>query len=108
MTKYSNIIISDYAADGMIITAVDAVDLTVYFVDASDGLISTAIDDGFSFDFSDINIPDNAKGGLIATDTNANNLTDCTDNASGEFLAAIDAGDLTDCADIKLLYNGAE
>ena len=69
-TDCAYITILDHAEDGLISTAIYAVDSTDCSGDAADGLIDTAIKYFDSTDCADINISDDAVDGLIATDTN--------------------------------------
>ena len=95
-TDFAYITISDHAEDGLISTAINAVDSTNCAGDVADGLIDTAIKYVDSTDCADITIPDDAVDGLIATDINYVNYTDCSDDATGVLVTSFDAGDLTD------------
>ena len=72
---------------------------TNYAEDAASGLID-AINYVNLMDFSDITISDDASDGLIATDINAGNSTDCYEGAAGGLIADINTGVLINCADI--------
>ena len=67
--------VSGDATNGLITTAVDAVDLTDFSDDSAGGLIA-AINDGNQMGGADITISDDVGDGLIAT---AINSTDCAD-----------------------------
>ena len=53
-------------------------------------------------DCADITFSDDALDGLIVTAINAENLTDCAEDAADGSIAAIHAGNLMDCADILI------
>ena len=53
-------------------------------------------------DCADINISNYMADGLIATAIDAGYSTYFSDNAAGVFIAATNAGYLTDCADINI------
>ena len=60
-----------------------------------DGLIN-AIDSGDFTYCADLSISDDAADELIATAINANDSTDCADDAADGLISAIDDVDLTD------------
>ena len=100
-TDCADKLISDYAADEFITTAINAGDSTYFAEDAAGGLIA-AIDAGNSTDRADILISKDVADGLITTDIDYENLTNCADVYAGGFINAINAVSLMDCADITV------
>ena len=107
-TDFAYITISYHAEDGLVSTAINAVNLTDCSGDAADGLIDTAIKYFDSTDYDDVTISDDAVDGFIATDINYFNSTDCSDDAAGGLVTSIDAGDFTYCTGIKISDDAAD
>ena len=107
--KYCDYITISYnAADGLIFTAVD----DGYFMDCCDDyvdvLIDTAINYGDLTDSADITISEYDADGLIATDIDDVYLKNCFVNSAGGLVADIHVVYLTDRADITISDNAAD
>ena len=91
----------NYAADGLIATAVDAINLTNFSEDAADSEID-AINAGNSMDCDDITVSDDAAYTLIATAIDSGNFTDCAEDAAGGLNVDIDSGISINCDDLLI------
>ena len=100
-------LISGDVVDELISTAINAVDSTDFFGNATGGFIS-AINAGNSKDCADLLMSNDAVDGLISTDIDAGTFTDFAAYYAGGLIDAINTVNLMDCDDITVSDDAAD